>query len=216
MSDFSRRDFKTWLPAKRAVVTAALLAAVAVAVLWPGAGRDERKGAEPDAAAVAGPDEGPFGGPLSPFQFAPQPFPAPGLGFTTGAGTPVTLSDFAGRVVLLNFWATWCAPCLGELPALDRLQTRLRDEPFVVIALNEDRQAGLETIESVYRDIRIEALPLYLDPEGKVAKALQVTGLPTTVLIDGAGRVVGGLSGPAEWDTPAGVALIRRVIASQP
>jgi hypothetical protein len=68
----------------------------------------------------------------------------------------------------------------------------------------------------VYRDIRIEALPLYLDPEGKVAKALQVTGLPTTVLIDGAGRVVGGLSGPAEWDTPAGVALIRRVIASQP
>ena len=138
---------------------------------------------------------------------------APFRAVSLATGDSVGLDHYAGDVVLLNIWATWCAPCLGELPSLNRLQTHLKDEPFVVIALNEDRKAGLETIESVYRDIRIEALPLYLDPDGKVARALQVTGLPTTVLFDRDGRELGRLVGPAEWDGPDALALIRHYLA---
>ena len=119
--------------------------------------------------------------------------------------------DFHGQAVLLNFWATWCAPCVREMPALDRLQARLGPEGLSVIALSVDRR-GLEVVEPFYRRLSIEALDIYLDPANQVARSFTVPGLPTTYLIDPDGQMVGVLAGPAEWDSPDALALMRHYL----
>jgi thiol-disulfide isomerase/thioredoxin len=121
------------------------------------------------------------------------------------------LSDFAGRVVLLNLWATWCAPCVREMPTLDRLQAELGGPDFEVVALSSDR-AGAAAVEPFFRTHGLSRLGVYLDPQGEATRALGTRGLPTTVLIDREGREVGRLEGVAEWDSPEAKALIRAYI----
>jgi thiol-disulfide isomerase/thioredoxin len=118
------------------------------------------------------------------------------------------LTDFRGKVVLLNIWATWCAPCRREMPTLDRLQATLGGEGFEVVALSIDR-AGIDVVRKFYTEVGIKHLVLYIDSSGKAASKLSASGLPTTLLIDREGREVGRLVGPAEWDAPAMVAFIR-------
>ena len=142
-----------------------------------------------------------------------QPAPAPQEpGVTDAFGGSVGLADFRGRVVLVNFWATWCAPCVREMPSLDRLQAKLGPEGLLVMAVSQDRK-GLAAAEPFYREQGLDNLEIFLDPKGAFARAMGVGGLPTSLLIDDRGRVVGGLEGPLEWDGPEAVELIRFYLA---
>jgi thiol-disulfide isomerase/thioredoxin len=128
-------------------------------------------------------------------------------------GMPVSLADFRGRVILLNFWATWCAPCVAEMPSLDRLEAMLGGKDFTVIALSEDLSPT--AIGPFFSEHGLTRLRRYHDPAGALARAFSLRGLPTTVLIDREGRVLGRFEGPAEWDSPEAVALIRHAIGAQ-
>ncbi|MGO1120354.1 TlpA disulfide reductase family protein [Rhodovibrionaceae bacterium A322] len=138
------------------------------------------------------------------FALFDQPPPAPDTAFglvTDGSEKSITLAHFRGRVVLLNFWATWCAPCVREMPSLNRLQAKYKDRGLVVVTASNDRR-GIVDVAPFYADLGLDALGFYLDPRAELARALAVRGLPTTFLIDQDGRVIGGMQGGLEWDSP--------------
>jgi thiol-disulfide isomerase/thioredoxin len=140
--------------------------------------------------------------------------PVPMLRFETGEGQPRSLSDFRGKVVLLNIWATWCGPCRREMPALDRLQATLGGDDFEVVALSIDR-AGVDVVRKFYAEVGVRNLAIYIDTGGKALRELGAVGLPMTLVIDRKGREIGRLAGPAEWDAPEIVAFLRRVMSQQ-
>ena len=135
------------------------------------------------------------------------PRPLPELSFSDGQGNDLTLDDFRGRLVLMNVWATWCPPCLRELPSLDRLQGTLGGDDFEVVALSIDRE-GVSAIETFYTEAGIENLEIYSDRPAAALSDLALVGLPTTLLVAEDGRVLGRYDGPAEWDEPEVLALI--------
>lgn len=145
------------------------------------------------------------------FTVHPEAKPAPTDRLTDGAGRPVHLSDFKGRVVLVNFWATWCAPCIREMPGLDKLEAKLGGPNFTVVAVNEDR-GGAKIAKPFLEKLRTPNLRLYVDDKMKLMRAFGVRGMPTSFLLDRAGNIVGKLEGIAEWDTPEVEALIRYYI----
>ncbi len=126
-----------------------------------------------------------------------SPRSLPEMQFKDGEGRNVSLADFHGKVVLLNIWATWCVPCLREMPTLDRLQAQLVGPDFEVVALSIDR-AGLKVVQNFYEKVGIQHLAMYIDSSGKAVRNLGISGLPTTFLIDRAGRELGRLIGPAD------------------
>lgn len=136
------------------------------------------------------------------------PAPAPDAAFTGPDGGEITLARFGGKLVVLNFWATWCAPCRREMPSLDRLQGELGGEKLEVVALSIDR-GGAERVDPFFQQHGIVRLKRYLDPRNAIGSAMNVRILPTTVLIDTQGREIGRLEGPAEWDAPEILALLR-------
>jgi len=150
----------------------------------------------------------------TPFARMARPKPIPELRFVDGAGRALSLADFRGKFVLLNIWATWCAPCREEMPALDRLQAQLGGERFQVVALSVDQQ-GVPIARKFYGEVGIKALPLYIDPSAKAAFVLDAAGLPATLLIDRAGREVGRHLGPVKWDDPEVVERLQRAISAE-
>ena len=138
--------------------------------------------------------------PLGEFIPASRPWPAPPTGFTDAEGKTVSLRDFADKLVLVNLWATWCAPCRYEMPSLERLQTRL-GEKITILAISEDR-GGSKAVAPFIAKLGLRAVKIYLDPESAVGGAFKVDGLPTSFLIDRQGRVLGRVEGEAEWDSP--------------
>ena len=136
------------------------------------------------------------------------PRPLPEVRFENDQGETMSLADFRGSVVLLNLWATWCAPCRREMPTLDRLQAELGGPDFEVVALSIDRK-GLPAVQEFYDELGLETLAIYFDETGEAQRALGVLGLPTTLLLDRAGKDVGRLLGPAEWDSPEMMAFLR-------
>lgn len=136
------------------------------------------------------------------------------ISFEDQQGQARSLADFRGKVVLVNIWATWCAPCRREMPALDRLQAALGDAEFVVAAVSIDR-AGIEVVRKFYADVAVRHLAIYIDRAGKVARELGTFGLPATLLIDREGRELGRLVGPAEWDSPEIVEFLKRVVSQK-
>jgi thiol-disulfide isomerase/thioredoxin len=125
------------------------------------------------------------------------------------------LADYRGRAVLVNFWATWCAPCREEMPSLDRLQQAFEGEPVRVIALSVDR-AGPDRVKAFLDEIGAANLSVYRDPTVKAARTLKVPGLPATLLIDRQGREVGRVLGLARWDGDAAIAAVRRLLGGTP
>ena len=113
---------------------------------------------------------------------------------------------------VVNFWATWCAPCRKEMPALDALQQKLGSPDFEVVALSLDRQ-GAETARAFLNETKATNLKLYVDPTAKTLDGLKAVGLPATILIDREGREVGRLLGPAEWSSPEAIALVTSVLS---
>jgi thiol-disulfide isomerase/thioredoxin len=142
-----------------------------------------------------------------------QPMPVPSFRFTDDAGRSLNLEDFQGKIVLLNVWATWCAPCRKEMPTLDRLSQELGGREFQVVPLAIDR-AGVEAVRRFYDKTGISGLGLYVDTASAATRALKLDGLPTTLLIDRKGQEIGRITGPAEWDSPQMVGLIKSFIAS--
>ncbi|HEY6548697.1 MAG TPA: TlpA disulfide reductase family protein [Vicinamibacteria bacterium] len=138
-----------------------------------------------------------FGGGEAPFQKGEA---APDLHFTDGEGKPVALTSFRGRVVVLNFWATWCAPCLEELPSLDRLHRALGRDGLIVLAVSVDAR---DVDVAAFLKARGLSLPVLRDPMGvEAARGLSVHGYPTTFVVDAAGRLQARYLGVAEWDLP--------------
>lgn len=140
-----------------------------------------------------------------------NPASVPEIQFQDGSGRARTLAEFRGKVVLLNLWATWCAPCREEMPSLDRLQTRLGGPDFEVVALSIDQQ-GVPAVRKFYDELGIKALQLYNDPSAQAGFKLATRGLPTTLIIDRTGREVGRRVGPAEWDAPKMVEELRGMV----
>jgi thiol-disulfide isomerase/thioredoxin len=130
-----------------------------------------------------------------------------GLSFQTADGRQLPGESFRGRFVLLNIWATWCPPCVKEMPSLDRLQAMKGSGAFEVVALSIDRQ-GLEVVEPFFRKTGLTSLAIYLDREARSMPGLRITGLPTTLLIDPNGREIARWPGAREWDEPSAVAEI--------
>ncbi len=146
------------------------------------------------------------------YQPASPPQPVPGLPFFEDGETTRTIADYRGSGVVMNFWATWCTPCVREMPSLDRLQTQARG--IRVLALSVDR-GGAPVVESFYRKHGIANLDVLVDKGAKLMRKLRVRGLPTTLLIDSGGNEVGRVVGPAEWDSGPVRALIRRTIETR-
>ena len=196
---------------RRSVGVAVLAAAViGLAALYLIAG-PERNGAETAAPDVAPALAAYAVGDMQNFVAEADPQPAPPAPFMEG-GEVRTLKDWRGRVVLLNLWATWCAPCRHEMPSLDRLEAALGSPGFEVVAVSIDR-GGPEGPEAFLEEVGATHLTLYHDATARIGPAFNVFGMPTTLLIDREGRVLGRLVGPAEWDTEDAKALIRTALA---
>jgi thiol-disulfide isomerase/thioredoxin len=143
------------------------------------------------------------------------PRAVPDLTFQGADGAPKRLADFKGKVVLLNLWATWCAPCRKEMPALDRLQQKLGGADFDVVAVSIDMRDP-EKPKRFFAETGVKSLAFYVDPSGKIFQELRsvgrAVGMPTTLLLDRSGCEIGYLPGPAEWDSPDGVALVEAAL----
>lgn len=149
----------------------------------------------------------------SPMAMDEQPKTAPEIHFTDGDGKAQTLSEFKGKIVLLNVWATWCGPCRREMPTLDRLQAALGGPDFEVLPLSIDRK-GMEAVDKFYAETGVAHLARYVTPSANEAMdTLGVFGIPATFLIDAQGRIIGRKDGPAEWDSPGFVAFFKTIIA---
>jgi thiol-disulfide isomerase/thioredoxin len=137
------------------------------------------------------------------------PYPEPTATFFDAAGKPHTLAEFKGKVVVLNAWATWCAPCVQEMSTLAKLQTAMQGQPVVVIPISVDTKDDEANAEAFLA--KRPPLPFYSDPNYAVAYALKppADGLPTTVLIDPAGNVRARLSGGADWSGADAAAVIQ-------
>jgi thiol-disulfide isomerase/thioredoxin len=135
-------------------------------------------------------------------EFVPssQPFPAPEVSLADPTGQTVELSQLRGKTVLVNLWATWCEPCLREMPSLERLQSRL-GERIAVFAVSEDR-GGIKAVEPFIAKLGLKSVKIYIDPKSEVGQAFGAQGLPTSFLIDREGKVRGRVEGAAEWDSP--------------
>lgn len=166
-------------------------------------------GGEAKSGSAATPDAG--HGDLVGYVDRPVPLDMPEVRFKDETGADMTLAAFKGKTVLLNLWATWCAPCRKEMPSLDRLQAALGSDKFEVVALSLDR-AGVEAARKFYDEIGVKSLKLYIDSTMRAGNSLKAVGMPTTILIDAEGRERGRLPGPAEWDSAEAKEIIAKVM----
>ena len=139
------------------------------------------------------------------------PKPLPPVAFTHEAGHSLNLADFKGRAVVLNLWATWCVPCRKEMPSLDRLQAKLGGPRFQVIAISIDKQ-GAAVVQPFYRELGLQTLGIYLDASGRAPSTLGIEGVPAILLVDANGREIGRKLGELEWDSPAVIDALRKVL----
>ncbi len=126
------------------------------------------------------------------------------------AGT-ATLADYEGKVVLVNFWATWCAPCRKEMPALSELQKELGGEQFEVLTIATGRNSP-EGIEKFFSEIGVDNLPRHQDPKQALAAQMGIFGLPISVILDAEGREIARLRGDADWSSDSAKAVIKALL----
>lgn len=139
----------------------------------------------------------------------------PSIGFYTIDGESLQLSQYHGQYILLNFWATWCAPCRKEMPQLGALQEEFGGETFQVVTIATGRNPP-PAMKRFFADIGVSNLPLHRDPKQKLARKMGVFGLPVVMLINPEGAEIARLTGPAEWDSDSAKAIIEAMIAETP
>jgi thiol-disulfide isomerase/thioredoxin len=141
--------------------------------------------------------------------------PLPAITFLDAEGAEKSPADFPGQGLVINFWATWCPPCVAEMPALERLARQLAAERIAVLPLSSDR-GGRAVVEAFYQRVGLSGLGIWLDPRGAAARATGARGLPTTIIVDRRGQERARLEGDAAWDTAPFVAAIRRLVGPVP
>ncbi len=150
----------------------------------------------------------PLDGAVADFTLMNEPRPMPLDPFADETGAERTMADYLGRIVLVNFWATWCLPCRVEMPALDRLEAAMGGPDFAVLPIALDRE-GADIVVPYYEELGLASLPIAIDAENRIANALGIRALPTTILVNRDGMGVGYYLGPAEWDSSDSQALMR-------
>ncbi|MEO5336487.1 MAG: TlpA family protein disulfide reductase [Magnetospirillum sp. WYHS-4] len=177
-------------------VLAAVIASVIVAISPPVASAEAS--CSPDAVAYRG------------FKVTNPPKPVPDEPVAVVGEKLVTLPGYKGKGIVLNFWATWCPPCIKEMPSLSRLQDKLAaaKEKIEVVTVSQDR-LGEPAVKKFFEGARISNLPMLLDPRTRLGQLLLVSGLPTTLFIDASGRERARWIGPAEWDSPQMINLVK-------
>jgi thiol-disulfide isomerase/thioredoxin len=155
-------------------------------------------------------------GEVAALTMATAPLRLPDLIFEDADGKPKKLSDWRGKTVLVNLWATWCVPCRKEMPALDGLQAKLGSDKFEVVAINIDTRDP-DKPRKFLQDANLTRLGYFSDQKAKVFQDFKgvgrALGMPTSVLMDGAGCEIGTIAGPAEWDSADAVKLISASMA---
>ncbi len=153
-------------------------------------------------------------GSMKKLAFAAEPSEVPPISFTDAAGAEFALVDWQGKYVLVNFWATWCAPCRKELPALDALNRDFGGEGFEVVTIATGRNP-VPGIERLFAEVGVESLPILLDPKQALSREMGVLGLPVSVIIDREGREIARMSGDADWNSDSARAIVAALLASE-
>jgi thiol-disulfide isomerase/thioredoxin len=163
-------------------------------------------------AAAEGPD---LSGSMQKFQLTPNTKTNNNTyhNFTwkNAVGKTLSLKDFKGKIILLNFWATWCQPCIRELPSMERLQAKFNGDDFSIVAISLDR-GGASVAARLLKRLKLKKLKLYIDKKNKSAQILGVKFMPTTFIFDRKSRKLGMLQGGVEWDNKNATALIQYFI----
>lgn len=137
----------------------------------------------------------------------------PPVNFRDADGAQHSLKDYAGKGIVLNLWATWCAPCIAELPSLDTLAGKLAGQGVVVLPLSSDH-GGVAAVRQFYQQHGITKLPILLDPQGAAMRAFGVTGIPATFLLNRRGLECAFVAGDEDWGSPAAVAQVAHLVGS--
>jgi thiol-disulfide isomerase/thioredoxin len=148
---------------------------------------------------------------MSTMVFTEPPRKVSQVAFMDAEDVPHRLADFSGKGVVLNLWATWCIPCVAELPALARLAKQVADDGIVVLPVSSDR-GGAPVVERFYASRGLDDLPVLMDKNGAAGRALAARGVPTTIIIDRNGRERARLEGGADWASTEAMATIRRLV----
>jgi thiol-disulfide isomerase/thioredoxin len=176
-------------------------AAIAIAaVLYVNNGSTVHAGGEPPAV-------------LDKLKLVTGSLPAPDVAFVDADGKPVKLADFRGRYVLVNLWATWCGPCITELPELAKLNAELPQDLVTVVPIDMLEKVEAEKLRTFLGMHDAAGLPIYMDRELSVQRGFVANELPLTALIDAEGHLVAKAAGPQRWDDPASVAYLKAVSA---
>ncbi|WP_203294999.1 TlpA family protein disulfide reductase [Maricaulis parjimensis] len=134
----------------------------------------------------------------------------PDVAYADPSGNEIRLSDYRGQVILVNFWATWCGPCVEEMPALNRLQEEMGGDDFQVVTISLDR--SMDDAVGFFERFDLDALPIIHDTNLASFSRIQTPGLPTSILYDRQGREIGRVTAPAEWDSEDAMRLIQAAI----
>ncbi|MFK5997150.1 MAG: TlpA disulfide reductase family protein [Rhodobacterales bacterium] len=140
-----------------------------------------------------------------------DPFEMPATGFLDENSNPVSLDAYKGKIVLLNIWATWCPPCLAELPSIDALQAELGGDDFAVVPVAMGRNPVV-AIKKFYAKAGIKHLPILRDPKQKFARANGILGLPTTIILNEKGQEIARMIGDADWHSKEALTLIKALL----
>lgn len=180
------------------IVSRAFLCLVVLSVILPGASKAD-SGFEELSQNVPG------------FRLITNKPPVPDTRFFDGDNNPLSLQDFGGKALLVNFWATWCTPCVKEMPALNELAITFADDDFEVVAIASGSQVG-KTPNAFIAEHKLDAIDLYHDPHASLMKLFETETLPTTLLVNREGKILGGVVGATEWETEKARALILALI----
>ncbi|PIE12926.1 MAG: redoxin [Rhodobacterales bacterium] len=151
-------------------------------------------------------------GTMKKLAFHPVPKPVGKSAYVTETGGEATLADHAGKYVLLNFWATWCAPCRKEMPMLSALQDEFGGDHFEVLTIATGKNMP-QAMEKFLSDINVTNLPLHRDPKSALAREMAVLGLPVTLILSPDGHEIARMLGDADWASDSARAIIRALIA---
>lgn len=149
-------------------------------------------------------------GDMRKLNFHSDPQPASDEKFTNEDGSEMTLASYDGQITVVNFWATWCAPCRAEMPQLSDLQTQLGDDDFEVVTIATGRNPR-PAMERFFAEIEVDNLPLHADPRSTLARDMGVLGLPVTLILDREGREIARLQGDAHWNSESAIAIINAI-----